>query len=128
MSGAQTGALDPLNAMFWAWHTGYIMFKLEGSSPQSTSINNKMEYHIGGFSGVNNVLRKVELKFAGGPVLINNKNLTEIFIQVDIGRIWNAQNVLTITHTPVCATPGEQAARIADNYSKAFELVKTNHL
>ena len=26
-SGAQTGALDPLNDMFWTWNTGYVMEK-----------------------------------------------------------------------------------------------------
>src|SRR5688500_13738710 len=33
VSGAQTGALDPLHDMFWTWNTGYIMAKLEGTSP-----------------------------------------------------------------------------------------------
>ena len=45
-SGAQTGALDPMNDMFWTWNSGYVMEKLEGTSPQSKAINNKMEYHI----------------------------------------------------------------------------------
>jgi len=30
VSGAQTGALDPMNGMFWTWNSGYIMAKLEG--------------------------------------------------------------------------------------------------
>lgn len=53
VSGAQTGGLDPLNGMFWTWNTGYIMFKMEGNSPSSSVVNNKIEYHIGGFSGAN---------------------------------------------------------------------------
>jgi hypothetical protein len=32
-SGAQTGALDPANGMFWSWNSGYIFVKLEGTSP-----------------------------------------------------------------------------------------------
>ncbi|MBS1734667.1 MAG: hypothetical protein JST02_15340, partial [Bacteroidetes bacterium] len=36
-SGAQTGALDPMNDMFWTWNSGYVMFKLEGSSTASTA-------------------------------------------------------------------------------------------
>ncbi len=35
VSGVQTGDLDPAKGMFWVWNTGYIMAKLEGTSPQS---------------------------------------------------------------------------------------------
>jgi len=35
VSGAQTGALDPVHGMFWTWNTGYIMAKLEGESSVS---------------------------------------------------------------------------------------------
>lgn len=51
VSGAQTGALDPLKDMFWTWNSGYVMAKMEGTSPQSNQVGNKIEYHIGGFPG-----------------------------------------------------------------------------
>ena len=28
--GAQDGALDLVNGMFWSWNTGYIFMKMEG--------------------------------------------------------------------------------------------------
>jgi len=124
VSGAQINALDPLNAMFWTWNTGYIMFKLEGNSPQSTSINNKIEYHIGGFCGINKVLRKVYLKLIDLNPSIKKKGSTEIIIGVDIGKIWDAQHNISISNTPVCATPSALAATIADNYIKGFEIIK----
>ena len=62
-SGAQAGALDPMNDMFWTWNSGYVMQKLEGTSPQSDAINNKMEYHIGGFSGAYSMLNYLTLTF-----------------------------------------------------------------
>ena len=34
VSGAQTGALDPANDMFWTWNSGYVMAKMEGASPR----------------------------------------------------------------------------------------------
>ena len=51
VSGAQTGALDPANIMFWEWKSGYIFFKLEGSYASANT--NEMEYavHVGGFTG-----------------------------------------------------------------------------
>ena len=36
-SGAQAGALDPLNGMFWTWNSGYVYFKMEGYSTSSTA-------------------------------------------------------------------------------------------
>ena len=123
VSGAQTGALDPLNGMFWTWNTGYIMFKMEGNSPSSSVVNNKIEYHIGGFSGANNVLRKIHLNL-GDMFFIHKEKITEIVIKADLDKIWNAQHDLKIINTPVCTTPGVLAAGIADNYSKAFEIIK----
>ena len=124
VSGAQTDALDPLNGMFWTWNTGYIMFKMEGTSPQSKKINNKIEYHIGGFGGINNVLRTIKLNLVKAPIIITEQTLTEILIQVDVDKIWNNPNRLTITQTPVCTTPGTLAASIADNYATAFKISK----
>lgn len=120
-SGAQTGALDPLNDMFWTWHTGYIMEKLEGSSPQSDIVNNKFEYHIGGYQGVHNVLNYITLQFPGKqPVQVKKNDTVTLSIHVDISRFWDAAYPLRITETPVCSSPGLLAKQIAANFSKLF--------
>ncbi len=127
VSGAQTNALDPLNGMFWTWNSGYIMFKLEGYSSGSALVKNKIEYHIGGFSGANSVLRRVELNIESNAVLINKNSTTEIIVRTDLSKIWNVVHELKISDTPICTTPGILAAGIADNYSKAFEILKVIH-
>ncbi|MEP6628627.1 MAG: MbnP family protein, partial [Ginsengibacter sp.] len=48
-SGAQSGALDPTNDMFWTWNSGYVMFKLEGTSAASKADLQRIEHHIGGY-------------------------------------------------------------------------------
>ena len=53
-SGAQSGALDPVNDMFWTWNSGYVMFKLEGTSAASTADLQRIEHHVGGFKGKDN--------------------------------------------------------------------------
>ncbi|MBC7423485.1 MAG: hypothetical protein H7334_08550 [Ferruginibacter sp.] len=128
VSGAQTNALDPLNGMFWTWNNGYIMFKLEGNSPQSTVVNNKIEYHIGGFAGPNNSLRKVTINFAAPLILLQKENNAEIFIQSAIDKLWNAKHNLKIIETPVLITPGQLSSAIADNYADGFELIKIMQL
>lgn len=121
VSGAQSGALDPMNSMYWTWNSGYIMFKLEGASQQSSIVNNKIEYHIGGYAGINTVLRKKELVFAVDKTLeITAGKITGIIIEMDINKLWNAGYALKIAEVPACTTPGKLAATIANNYSAAF--------
>ena len=123
VSGAQTGPLDPLNDMFWTWNSGYVMAKMEGRSPQSKMVNNRVEYHIGGFYGPNNVIKRILLAFPAGMVLdIREGKTSEIIIEADLDKWWQQPNDIKISDSPVCTTPGELAKRIADNYSKMFRI------
>jgi len=123
VSGAQTGPLDPLNDMFWTWNSGYVMAKLEGNSPQSKVVNNKVEFHIGGFSGEYNVLKKLLLNFPAGMSLdIREGKTSEILIEADLDKWWQHPNDLKISDHPVCTTPGELAKKFADNYSNMFSI------
>ena len=120
-SGAQTGALDPMNDMFWTWNSGYVMVKLEGVSPTSTAVTQRMEYHIGGYRYNNNVVQKIKLH-AATPIIITEGNCTAIIIETDISKCWQAKDRITIAQTPVCTTPGQLAKRIAANYSNMFSI------
>ena len=125
VSGAQTGALDPLNDMFWTWNTGYIMAKLEGNSPQSTVINNKVEYHIGGFSGANAVPKYLTFLIPTPPfsVLdIRAGKTSEIFIEADLDKWWQGTYDLKISDNPTIMTPGIVSKSIANNYSHMFTI------
>lgn len=123
VSGAQTGALDPLNDMFWTWNSGYVMAKLEGHSPQAKVVNNKFEFHIGGFMGENNVLKNITLNFPPGKSLIIQEGKTsEVIIKTDIDAWWLQPNDIRIAEHPVCSSPGSLAKKIADNYSKMFSI------
>ncbi|MBL7702407.1 MAG: hypothetical protein JNM14_09160 [Ferruginibacter sp.] len=123
VSGAQTGALDPLNDMFWTWNSGYVMAKLEGKSPQSKIINNKLEFHIGGFMGEHNVLKNITLNFPQDKLLeVKEGKTTEIIIEADIDTWWQQPNEIKIAEHAVCSMPGALAKKIADNYCKMFRI------
>lgn len=126
VSGAQTDQLDPLNGMFWTWNTGYVMFKLEGRSAASHLTNNKIEYHIGGFKGLHNVLRKVDLRVPSSFHIKNKEDKIELVINMDLAKLWNAEHSFTIAETPACTTPGSIAAQIADNYAGLFNIIKVS--
>ena len=85
-SGAQSGALDPVNAMFWAWNTGYIFLKLEGKSPASSSPGHVFEYHIGGYKQPANCIRHVSLSFAQ-PFTMENAGSKELHLKADAAEI-----------------------------------------
>ena len=49
VSGAFGGDLDPINGMYWAWQSGYINAKIEGSSSKSPEKNGAFQFHLGGY-------------------------------------------------------------------------------
>jgi hypothetical protein len=123
VSGAQTGALDPVNGMFWTWNTGYIFAKFEGKSSFSTALNQSVVYHIVGFRQGENAIRKVTLDFPGDQVLaFGNGKKTEIVIDVNLDQWFDGVNRVSIASTPVWMTPGGESLRIADNYATMFSV------
>ncbi|MCU0380039.1 MAG: hypothetical protein MUE58_02515 [Chitinophagaceae bacterium] len=123
VSGAQTGALDPMNGMFWTWNSGYIMAKLEGTSTLSTSPNSAITYHIGGFKGDEKTQRTVQLSLPQQQEWVLEKgNVTEILIDVDIDK-WFASthNMFILSHSETM-TPGPLSVQYADNYGNLFRI------
>lgn len=123
VSGAQSGALDPLNGMFWTWNSGYIMAKLEGNTPLANTPNNAFQYHIGGFSGDNNVVKRVEIFFPNNeffkPAFFNEAT---IVISADVHEWFSGQSEIRLSQDPVCMTPGSLAKLIAENYYEMFTI------
>ena len=50
----RTGVLDVSGAatdMYWSWNSGYIFFKMDGTSPAIPAMGGVFQYHVGGFGG-----------------------------------------------------------------------------
>ena len=124
VSGAQTDDLDPAKGMFWTWNSGYVMAKLEGNSPNSTLVNNKFEFHIGGFSGLYNVLKQVRLDFPGKAFHVVPGKTYEIIINADINTWWQHPHDVKISEHASITTPGKYAKEISDNYVNMFHIEK----
>jgi hypothetical protein len=114
-SGAQSGALDPLNDMFWTWNNGYVFFKLEGTSSSSTADKNRIEQHIGGYKGEYKTMKKMIIPINEKYFLKNNT----ITIQMNLDDYWTD---IKIAETPVIATAGALAKKAADNFTKMFSV------
>jgi hypothetical protein len=107
-SGAQDGALDPRYGMFWTWNSGYIMAKLEGTSPSSALPGHKIEFHIGGYRAPHMTQRTVTLDLPG----------SEDIILVADAAVWFKG--ISFRQLAGFMTPGKAADRIADNYQHMF--------
>ena len=132
-SGAQSGALDPINGMFWTWNTGYIFFKLEGKSPASKSPGNIFEYHIGGYREPTNFIRHVTLDLTGPSIMPHRVNakmetdpdaklkITDIHINADVDKVMNGKTAIDLSKLS-SVTDFHNADKIADNYQQMFNL------
>lgn len=119
-SGAQTGALDPMNDMFWTWNSGYVMFKLEGYSDSSSATNNKLEHHVGGYRFGNQVATPIVLSF--DEFKIKEGQSVDIYINMNLDAYWSGVSQIRIAEDPVCTLPGTLAKKIAANFRGLFSI------
>jgi len=117
-TGAKDGALDPIYGMFWTWNTGYIMAKLEGTSPSSKLPGNIIQFHIGGYRTPHITQRIVTLKLPV-PLLVQSGTTPNITLT---GDIYNWFTGISFRQLAGFMTPGSAADRIADNYQHMFSV------
>ncbi len=122
-SGAQTGALDPMNDMFWTWNSGYVMFKLDGTSPSSTADRNRIEHHIGGYRFGQNVAQSLQFDL-GGHLYLKEGDTISLTFNVDLDKYWSSSNKISLKEYPVCTLPGPLAMKISKNFKHMFALTE----
>lgn len=122
-SGAQSGALDPINNMFWTWNSGYVIYKLEGNSPASPSDLGRIEHHIGGYKTGEEVAQTIKLP-AENLIRVMKDRVTEIYIRVNLDKYWEGIQQIRISENPLCMSPGPLARKIAENFPAMFSLAE----
>ncbi len=131
VSGVQTGALDPNNAMFWTWNSGYIYTKLEGTSPQAPhpagAAEGGLVFHIGGFKSPNNTIRTVTLPFpAGTNLLVRTDHAPEVHLNVDVMKMFTGPTTVrfaTLSNT----MGGANSVLVANNYAAGMFSIEHIH-
>lgn len=121
VSGAQSGALDPVNGMFWSWNSGYIMAKIEGTSPQSGQSSKLLKFHVGGFSGVNNSIRTLRLAFPN-TASVSSSTTPVLTLKADVLEWFKSPSTINFATTHTVHMPGTAAKIIADNYSDMISV------
>ena len=124
--GAQKGALDPSNKMFWDWNSGYIFTKLEGYSPQSRTT--ALTFHVGGFKAPYNAIRTVSPAFPSGSILlVRAGHDPEIHLNVDLQKMFSGPNTIRFGSMIEIMSAGANAVMVANNYAAGMFSVEHIH-
>ncbi|HEY0271558.1 MAG TPA: MbnP family protein [Chitinophaga sp.] len=119
-AGPQTGALDVVNGMYWAWNSGYINAKFEGTSPASTATAHLLQFHIGGFMAPSNTIRKVSLDLAQPQIWAGG--IHSIQATADLYNWFDAPNPISFAKFSGTMEPNADAMKVADNYQQMFMI------
>ena len=120
VSGAQTGDLATTNDMYWSWKSGYIMLKAEGKY-LDTAKQKTFVFHLGGFSGANNIVTKRSLALENtNKVSVSNGKKSTISIEVNPGLLWHTAE--TVKKSNMIHMPGANTIKMAlgDNGTTGF--------
>lgn len=122
----RTGVLDPASYgddnMYWSWNSGYIFFKMEGTSSRATTPAQNFQFHIGGFGGfsartaVNS--RTISLPIAQAAQVRKNV-IPTVHILGDVLKVFSAGhtiNARSMVHSPAVAAP------VADGVKTMFQV------
>jgi hypothetical protein len=130
------GVLNPADmsreeGMYWTWNSGYIFFKMEGTSPQiapDPSGNRRFRYHIGGFGGgfgtppvrtINNI-KTINLSFGRDIAKVRSNSTPQMHIIADVLKAFNGTTQVSLAQNPtVMFSPF--SVNVANNYVNMFE-------
>ncbi|MCP9770656.1 hypothetical protein EGI22_22345 [Lacihabitans sp. LS3-19] len=123
----RTGVLDPASYgtdnMYWSWNSGYIFFKMEGTSTKSTGAGNGYKLHIGGFGGMSaktaNNLRTITLPFGTDAAQVRKNIAPEIHLGIDVLKVFGSNVKIADKNEIMNPTLG---IPVADNYKNMFDV------
>ncbi len=104
--GIGGGDLDPSKGMYWAWQTGYINMKLEGS----TRSGKEFQFHLGGFLKPYSSFQEVSIRTSSANINIG----------IDVGRFINS---FSMNETAMIMSPSEKAVQLSQKAALMFFLL-----
>ena len=111
-SGALDGDLDPTKGMYWAWQSGYINFKIEGTSPICETRKHKFQFHLGGYMKPFYAIQSITL-----PISLVEDNTVQI--NFNIAPIFNS---ISLKNTYSIMIPCREALELSKIVAKLFSI------
>ncbi len=110
--GAQGGDLDAVRGMYWAWQSGYINIKLEGTSPVCNTRKHEFQYHLGGYGAGTYCMQ---------PVVLGANSKKDLCIGIALDRFFLE---LPLAAQPSVMIPGSDAVALARKAALMFYPIK----
>lgn len=119
----RTGPLDVSAAaaeMYWSWNSGYIFFRMDGTSPAITTMGGVFQYHVGGFGGYSspspNNLKTFTIDLTGrGTPKVKTGKSTNVHLMVDVLKAFNGSTNFSLAASPMVHSPAV-GKNVAANY------------
>jgi hypothetical protein len=120
-----TGALNPANSMYWAWATGHIFMKMEGTVT-SASPARPITCHIGGYTDPNNAIVTAAPALGSNVLTVSGAHAATLFVNADVLKMFDGANHITLSTFSNGMMPGAEAMQVAKNYAAGmFTVTKT---
>jgi hypothetical protein len=120
---ALTGDLNPANAMHWAWNTGHIFLKLEGTVT-SASPSKVLTCHIGGYRAPYSAIVTAAPSLNGTTLLVRAGQSPKIDLTADVLKIFEGPTTFTLSDLPATMMPSAASVQVANNYAAGMFAVK----
>jgi len=123
------GVLDPAqghDGMYWTWNSGYIFFKMEGTSPAAPADQeHKFYYHIGGYGGYEtpslNNIRETTIDIGNAIAQVRTNKAPEVHLHVDVLDFFKNPATITIAEHSLVMF-GDYSKTVSGNYVNMFEF------
>jgi hypothetical protein len=116
VSGAQKGALDPINGMFWTWNSGYVFLFTEGNYQKGEFL-----FHIGGFKQPYNSIQQVFIDFKGNELTIAQNQTKRMELIFDADELFKSFN---IEENEIITDIGSNATSFSNSYKQMLKFGK----
>ncbi len=113
---ALTGDLNPANAMYWAWATGHIFMKLEGTVT-STSPTKPLTCHIGGYRAPYNAIVTASPSLNGSTLLVRADHSPKLYFSADVLKMFDGVTYFALSAFPPTMAPSASSVQVAQNYA-----------
>jgi hypothetical protein len=110
VSGAMEGDLDLAKGMYWTWQSGYINFKLEGTSNLCNTRNHEFQFHIGGYQMPFYSMQTITL-----PI----KHADKLLILLDLKKMMDGIDLKNQNHI---MSPNSEALLFSKRIAQAFSV------
>lgn len=111
-------ALSPTNDMIWAWHTGYIFYKLEGDYKNANQTTKKGSYYynVGSYS----TLSKQSFLLTKN-LIVNKKQTSQLLLHANAAKLFTGTNTIDVNETNTVDQTGD-TYKLMQNYSAMYTI------